>query len=78
MPHTPYPRKGHESIDTTQIYLHADLHLKEKALARTAPNTPPAATSHPTACSPASKRSDYAEHPTPTTLATTSPPNRSA
>ena len=28
---------GHESVDTTQIYLHADLHLKEKALARTQP-----------------------------------------
>lgn len=27
---------GHESIETTQIYLHADLALKEKALARTA------------------------------------------
>jgi site-specific recombinase XerD len=27
---------GHESIETTQIYLHADLTLKEKALARTA------------------------------------------
>jgi site-specific recombinase XerD len=27
---------GHESIQTTQIYLHADLQLKEKALARTA------------------------------------------
>jgi site-specific recombinase XerD len=27
---------GHESIETTQIYLHADLQLKEKALARTA------------------------------------------
>lgn len=26
---------GHESIDTTQMYLHADLALKEKALART-------------------------------------------
>ena len=26
---------GHESIETTQIYLHADLRLKEKALART-------------------------------------------
>ena len=26
---------GHESIDTTQIYLHADLRLKEQALART-------------------------------------------
>lgn len=28
---------GHESIQTTQIYLHADLALKEQALARTAP-----------------------------------------
>ncbi len=27
---------GHESIETTQIYLHADLAMKEKALARTA------------------------------------------
>jgi integrase len=33
---------GHEQADTTQIYLHADLALKEKALARTAPaNTKP-------------------------------------
>ncbi len=28
---------GHESITSTQIYLHADLALKERALARTAP-----------------------------------------
>ena len=28
---------GHENIQTTQIYLHADLALKEKALARTTP-----------------------------------------
>ncbi|MGH2887873.1 MAG: tyrosine-type recombinase/integrase [Solirubrobacteraceae bacterium] len=28
---------GHERIDTTQIYLHADLALKERALARTKP-----------------------------------------
>ena len=28
---------GHESVDTTQIYLHADLTIKEKALARTRP-----------------------------------------
>ena len=27
---------GHESIETTQVYLHADLRLKEKALERTA------------------------------------------
>ncbi len=28
---------GHEQIQTTQIYLHTDLSLKERALARTAP-----------------------------------------
>ena len=28
---------GHEKVDTTQIYLHADLALKEKAIARTQP-----------------------------------------
>lgn len=28
---------GHEGIETTQIYLHADLKLKERAIARTAP-----------------------------------------
>ena len=27
---------GHESVETTQIYLHADLEIKEKALAKTA------------------------------------------
>jgi Site-specific recombinase XerD len=33
---------GHEHVDTTQIYLHADLALKERALARTAePNVRP-------------------------------------
>lgn len=30
---------GHASVDTTQIYLHSDLTLKEKALARTRPPT---------------------------------------
>lgn len=28
---------GHESVQTTQIYIHADLSIKERALARTAP-----------------------------------------
>ncbi|MEX2195951.1 MAG: tyrosine-type recombinase/integrase [Thermoleophilaceae bacterium] len=28
---------GHEQVDTTQIYLHADLALKERALERTRP-----------------------------------------
>jgi hypothetical protein len=33
---------GHESVDTTAVYLHVDLALKEQALARTAPpNTTP-------------------------------------
>lgn len=33
---------GHESVETTYIYLHADLKLKEQALARTTPSdTPP-------------------------------------
>ncbi len=28
---------GHESVETTYIYLHADLQMKEKALATTTP-----------------------------------------
>jgi site-specific recombinase XerD len=28
---------GHESMETTEIYLHADLRMKEAALSRTAP-----------------------------------------
>lgn len=28
---------GHESVETTQLYLHADMRLKEQALARTLP-----------------------------------------
>jgi len=33
---------GHEGVQTTQIYLHADLAIKERALARTTPtNTRP-------------------------------------
>jgi hypothetical protein len=30
---------GHVSVETTQIYLHADLNLKEQALARITPQT---------------------------------------
>jgi site-specific recombinase XerD len=30
---------GHESIESTNVYLHADMALKERALARTAPPT---------------------------------------
>ncbi len=29
---------GHESVETTYMYLHADLELKEEALARTTPS----------------------------------------
>jgi integrase/recombinase XerD len=32
---------GHESIESTQTYLHADLALKERAIARTAPTGSP-------------------------------------
>jgi site-specific recombinase XerD len=38
---------GHESVETTQIYLHADLALKEKALARIAPPSTPPGRYHP-------------------------------
>ena len=46
---------GHEQVDTTQIYLHADMAIKERALALTKPTPPsPAATSRPTSSSPSS------------------------
>ena len=32
---------GHASTNTVQIYIHADLALKERALARTAPHDAP-------------------------------------
>ncbi|MNC80152.1 Tyrosine recombinase XerD [compost metagenome] len=33
---------GHESVETTQIYIHADMRLKEQALSRvTTPTTSP-------------------------------------
>lgn len=38
---------GHESTETTQIYLHADMTLKEKALARTTPVTATPGRYHP-------------------------------
>lgn len=38
---------GHESIDTTQVYLHADLTTKENALARTTPTGTPPGRYHP-------------------------------
>jgi integrase/recombinase XerD len=33
---------GHESVETTQMYIHADIQLKEKAMARTLPVAAPA------------------------------------
>jgi integrase/recombinase XerD len=43
---------GHENVATTQIYIHADLALKEKALARTTPQHAPP----PGAVGPRSKK----------------------
>jgi len=37
MAHKIISRKGHENTATTQVYIHADLALKEQAIARTAP-----------------------------------------
>jgi len=39
---------GHESSETTQIYLHADLTLKERAIARTTPTGTPTGRYRPT------------------------------
>jgi len=37
-----HPHIKHERVETTQIYVHADMSIKERALARTAPpNTTP-------------------------------------
>ena len=38
---------GHESVETTQVYIHADIMLKEKALARTTPFAVPRGRYHP-------------------------------
>lgn len=54
---------GHESVATTQIYVHADLALKERALARTTHSPPPqVATNPPTRSSRSSTTCDYADH----------------
>ena len=39
---------GHESIETTQIYLHADMAMKERALARASNATIPPKRYRPT------------------------------
>ncbi len=38
---------GHESVETTQIYLHADMRLKERALGHADPHGAKPARSHP-------------------------------
>jgi len=53
---------GHESVQTTQTYLHADLALKERALQRTAPpNTKPGRYRPPDRLLAFLRLSDYAE-----------------
>ena len=54
---------GHEQIETTQIYLHADLALKQKALDRTTPPSAKPGRYQPTdRSSRSSTRCDYADH----------------
>jgi len=52
---------GHESVETTQMYIHADIQLKEKAMARTRPVKTLAGRYRPSDKLPPSwKLSDYA------------------
>jgi len=60
---------GHENVATTQIYVHADLALKVRALARTTPpGTRPGRSSRPTRSSPSSKPSEHADRIGPPTF----------
>lgn len=53
---------GHEHLETTHVYLHADLELKERTLAKTTPaNTAPGRYWPPDSFSRSSRRSDYAD-----------------
>jgi hypothetical protein len=55
-------RLGHESTETTQRYLHADMQLKERALAHARPSgLKPAASGRRTPFWPFWKASDYAD-----------------
>jgi integrase/recombinase XerD len=59
---------GHETTRTADTYLHADLALKEKALARTAPpNTRAGRYQAPDSCSPSWPACDYADKIAPST-----------
>ncbi len=55
---------GHEQVETAQVYLHADLAIKERALAKTKPlDSKPGRYARPTRSSTSSNGSDYATHP---------------
>ena len=58
---------GHESVETTEIYLHADLSIKERAIARTAPlaRGPEPLPARLTGFSRSLRRSDYAAYERP-------------
>ena len=61
---------GHESVTTTQIYLQADMALKQQALDRTTPpGAQPGRYQPLTSCWPSSKPCDYADIPDPVTPA---------
>ncbi len=72
---------GHVSVETTQIYLHADLELKEQALARTRPLDSPTGRYQPPDSLLTwleSKGSDYADLDSPGTATTSDFTPRSA
>ncbi len=54
---------GHENVETTQIYIHADMRMKEKALARVAAPATPSGRFRPDDQLLAFQGSDYAELP---------------
>jgi hypothetical protein len=53
---------GHQDAETTQVYLHADMTIKQQALAHVQPPAP-AATGHPTPSSRSSTTSSHRQHP---------------
>ena len=54
---------GHAGVRSTDAYVHADISIKEKALALTTPRRPdPAATARRTRSSRSSRACNYAEH----------------
>jgi hypothetical protein len=53
---------GHESVESTQMYVHADIELKERAMAKTQPRRHRSvAIDQATSCSPSWKGTDYAD-----------------